>query len=173
MDKITIVKECSDFLKESQGNPLVKYLPTYGSDIRKIKVRKHKNSSEFDDTFNKVFSEYPDLRQRCVFCNGLHRRPITRDQSLFYIFPINGYKYLYSKHIDDSQKYRHVYDDLSNIMENTDTFDTFSEVLEFDYSDENLIEGIKSDCEIIVFGIPYYYAVNIGTVKNYSTLFSL
>lgn len=176
--KIKIIRECSEFLKESNGNPLIKYLPKQGSDIRKVKIRKQKTNSFFDNLFNNVFIDHPNLRQRCIFCRGEGYHDFddsdNPDYEAFYIFPIDGYRFIYSLNvINSSVQYKETWDKFINIMDKDDAIETFTEVLKYDYTSSNLIDGIKSGCEIILYGIPYYYAIRMNTVKNYSTLFSL
>ena len=176
---IKIIKECSEFIKESQGSPLIKLLPAIGSDSRKIKVRAKKHSSKFNDLFNSVFSEHADLRSRCIFAHGKTYSSTlveTSDESLdlFYVLPINGYKYMYTPDVTNS--YETYTESLNLLYEkvSTDQADAmFKDILKFSYVNSNLVEGIENGCEIILYGIPYYYAIRTSSVKSYSTLFSL
>lgn len=175
--KMTIVKECSDFLKESQGSPLIKFLPKNGSDIRKIKVRKNKSETPFDKAFNTVFSDHANLRKRCVFTNGasyFKNSEPSGDMSPFYIFPIDGFKFMYSPNvIDSSAQYQESFNWFNHILSKCKATETFSDVLKYDYKSNDLLEGIKLGCEIILYGFPYYYAIRKQSIKSYSTLFSL
>lgn len=177
--KIKVIRECSNFLVESKGNPLIKYLPKNGPDQRKIKVRKGKKPSTFDNLFNNVFIDHPNLRQRCVFCNGvsgISKLEQSEDESLdcFYIFPVDGFEFIYSPIVFDSSiQYKDTLQKFIEVMGECDAIETFSEVLKYDYTSSDLIEGIQTGCEIIVYSIPYYYAIRKSSVQNYSTLFSL
>lgn len=175
--KIKIIRKCSDFLKESNGNPLIKILPKQGPDQRKVKVRKRKSDSLFDTFFNSVFIEHPDLRQRCVFTSGtkaLSSYNENQDMDIFYIFPINGYNFLYSPAVMDSYiQYNEILEKFINVMDQEHAIETFSEVLKYEYTSTNLAHGIELGCEIILYGIPYYYAIRKSSVISYSTLFSL
>jgi hypothetical protein len=51
--------------------------------------------------------------------------------------------------------------------------ETFKEVLKYDYIGSNLIDGIGQGCEIIVYNVPYFFAIRTSSVNKYSTLFSL
>lgn len=174
-----IIKECSEFIKESKGNPLIRYLPTDGEHQRKVKVRKKKKNSSFDLLFNTVFSKHPDLRQRCIFANGLKGLKdvepfIEEGTEPFYVFPINGFKFMYSSSVYySSTQYKDTFDQIAEVIGESDAMETLSEVLKYDYVSEDLLKGIKQGCEIIIYGIPYFYAVRKSSVISYSTLFSL
>lgn len=174
--KIKIIKECSDYLRESRGNPLVRLLPRAGTDFRKIKVRRKKSGTKFDVLFNSVFIDHPDLRQRCIFANGLKGLGKLNDKTLdeFYVFPTDGYSYIYSLKVrDSSTEYKETLEKFIGVLEENQAIETFSEVLKYDYTSDNLIEGIEEGSEIILYGISYYYAIRKSSVKSYSTLFSL
>jgi hypothetical protein len=177
--KITIIQECSDFLKESSAYPMFKLLPKDGPDSRKVKIRKRKTSTPFDEAFNNVFIDHPDLRQRCVFANGAGSiNMVAVDPALpvelFYIFPIDGYKFMYSSEVYDSSKqYSEALEKLTEAVGEEEAQLTFSEVLRYDYVSEKFTYGLMTGCEIIIYGIPYFYAVRESTLKSYSTLFSL
>ena len=48
------------------------------------------------------------------------------------------------------------------------------EVLMFEYAQgTDLSTGIRNGDEIIIYGIPFYYAIKASSVNSYSTLFSL
>jgi hypothetical protein len=173
--KIKIMKECSEFIKLSEGKPLVKYLPTDGPDNRKIKVRKKQTTSTFDKLFNNVFTSHPDLRQRCVFASGNlnESKYPPENQELFYIFPTDGYQFMYSPNVRNSSvQYKETLESFMDIL-GDDAPTTFSEVLKYDYVTNNLVSGLDTGCEIIVYGVPYYYAIRKSSIKSYSTLFSL
>lgn len=173
---VQIIRDCSDYLKESEGHPLVRRLPVEGSDFRKIKVRKKKSASRFDGVFNSLFMEHPDLRQRCIFANGLRGLLDSGDDSLdtFYVFPPNGYKYLFSGEVRDSSiQYKEMFDKMIDLIEETQATEMFKEILKYEYQSTGLSEAIQGGSEVIMYGIPYYYALRKSAVKSYSTLFSL
>jgi hypothetical protein len=175
--KITIIRDCSEFLKQSNGKPLVKFLPKEGPDQRKIKVRKRKTDSKFDKVFNTVFSQHPDLRQRAVFCSGasgLREEDAEADLEPFYVFPPDGFKYIYSPNVYRSSiQYQDTLDRFLDVMGENAAIETFKEVLKYDYIGSNLIDGIGQGCEIIVYNVPYFFAIRTSSVNKYSTLFSL
>lgn len=172
--KIKIVRECSDFLKASMGNPLVKMLPTAGPTVRSVKIRKKKVVTSFDEAFNTVFIDHKDIRQRCVFANGSHAQSNDPSLTPFYIFPKNGFRFMYSTTVaDSSQQYSTVFDHLKEAMPVDSAVATIADVLAYDYKMDDLPAGLRSGCEIIIFGCPSYYAMQTNSVKSYSTLFSL
>jgi len=179
--KIKIVRECSDFLRNSEGHPLVKFLATAGPDSRKIKVRKRKAASEFDESFNNVFINHPDLRQRCIFANGERGLSLVDNNfsaegnlDAFYIFPVNGFQFIYSPHVFNSSiQYRETLERFLEVMGNVDAIMAFSEVLKYDYTSTKFAEGLSLGSEMILYGLQYYYAIRKSTINNYSTLFSL
>lgn len=179
--KMKIVRECSDFLHDSEGHPLVKFLSAAGPDSRKIKIRKRKSSSEFDESFNKVFINHPDLRQRCVFANGIRGLTCVSENfsaegnlDAFYIFPINGFKFIYSPNVYISSiQYKETLEMFIEVMGDGGAIPAFSEVLKYDYISEKFAEGLSLGSEMILYGLQYYYAIRKSTINSYSTLFSL
>ena len=110
----TIKTRCSDFLDESLGIPLLKSLPSSYKNVQKVKVRKKKSTnSQLSETFNDAFNEeWYKLRERAVFANGESSFHNTKkDQDDFYIFPIDGFQYMYSIEVQNSnQDYKTVFD---------------------------------------------------------------
>ena len=170
--KIKIVRECSEFLKASNGQPLVKMLPKGGPTVRSVKVRKRKSITSFDEAFNTVFSEHENIRQRCVFTNGVHSQSADPKLAPFYIFPKNGFRFMYSTEVtDSSQQYGSVFNHLKETMDEDNAIATISDVLLYDYKMTELAYGIRTGCEVIIFGCQSYYAIQKNSVKSYSTLF--
>lgn len=154
----TLKAQCSEFLKESQGLPVYKLLPTVYSDFQKVKVRKHKRDNDFISTFNEAFQdEVRDLRQRAVFASG-EFPDAEAGKASCYIFPKNGYKYMYCTEVTHSTSdYKTVFE---SIFQNVDTpEEVIHDLLKFSYARENLFEGIQSRAELIFYHIPYYYAI--------------
>mgnify|MGYP003116425948 CR=1 FL=1 len=175
-----IHKECSDFLQFSNGTPLVKCLPTTGSDMRKVKVRKKNSFDSLDHIFNMVFSDHENIRQRCIFANtekSLSSLQPVDNEETFYIFPKNGFLFKFNPNINRSSlEFQETIDKLIALVGETDAFSKMKDVVNYGYSsgDAHSIEyALNSDCEIIIHGIPYFFAVRKSSVKSYSTLFSL
>jgi hypothetical protein len=171
----TIEKECSTFLQESGGFPLLKNLPINNDGFRKVKVRKKKNlKSNIVNAFNDTFKEHNDLLQRSIFAHGMNAFIPSNDRQLepFFIFPINGYKFLYADNVNNTtEAYK---DTLSKLIETYGSagIRTFQEVLKFQYTFENLIGGLTSGSEIIIYDIPYYYAIRYSLIENYESFVS-
>ena len=172
--KIKIIRECSDFLKASKGSPLVRMLPKAGPTDRNVKIRKKKSVTPVDEAFNTVFSDHPNLRQRCVFLNGSHSKSDDTTLGEFYVFPKNGFQFMYSTSVtDSSQQYGNVLENLNGAMSPESAASTIADVLTYDYKTDDLHNGLICGCEIIVFGCASYVAISRESVKSYSTLFSL
>jgi hypothetical protein len=169
--------QCTQFLEESGGLPVIKYLPEKYDDFQKVKVRKRKQKNTFSDMFNGAFKhELNSLRERSIFANGL----VTYDQNMventdpFYIFPINGYKFLYSKEVENStQEYKAVLESILDELGEKSGKDIFTDLLRFNYVSEDLATGIDSGAELIIYGIPYYYAVRKSQIDNYNELLTV
>ena len=166
---------CSIFVEESKGLPLLKNLSTKYLDIQKVKVRKKNSSNTFVNTFNEAFEEELDnLHQRAVFANGLDSfepaDPISEGLEPFYIFPINGYRFMYSSEVENSnQDYKKVFDSMFEQFGDERGKDVVTDLLKFTYCHENLYEGIEKGSEIIIYNIPYFYAIR-ATSDNYTEL---
>jgi len=169
-----IKKKCSVFLKESEGLPIVRSLPHTYEDFQKVKVRKRKQSNTFSNTFNGAFKhELNDLRERAIFVNGLgtEMRNVEESTDLFYVFPINGYKFLYSTEVENSTKsYKQVFESIFDQLNEDSAKDVFIDLLRFSYISEDLAAGITAGAEIILYGIPYYYVIRESCVDNYDEL---
>jgi len=169
----TLKAKCTQFLHESAALPLYKLLPkTYG-DFHRVKVRQKHVEDEVSEAFNRALGEqFRNLRQRAIFASGVQPTP-TDDTEPFYVFPVDGYKFLYSKEVKDSNNdYKLVIGTLFEQLEdNTKVIEIVTDVLKYTYVRENLAEGIVSDSEIILYGIPCYYAVRVAKVPPYGKLF--
>jgi len=164
-------KECGQFLSESEGNPLLKNLSISIHSFHKVKVRKRKNDTgEFTQTFNEAFeSKHPGLRQRAIFANGLSSfRPVLDEKTQpCYIFPIDGYKFMYSREVENSgHEYKQVFETLFEQFGEEKGNEVLTDLLRFTYTSENLSEGIESGSEIIIYGIPYFYAYDVSSAFN-------
>jgi len=141
-----------------------------------VKVRKRKADDSFTEAFNEAFvEEHFELRQRAIFANGSLSFQTSIDplQEAFYIFPVDGYKYMYSKEVEHSgSEYRDVFEAVFAQLGDTKTNDVLTDLLRFSYTSNNLVEGIDHGAEIILYGIPYYYAVRSATYNSYNDLLS-
>ncbi len=165
-----IAESCQQFITESADNPMVKLLPRAYDDFKKVKIRKRKASTTFSESFNEVFvHEMHELRERSLFANGadfLNENSYSQHLEPFYVFPINGYDYIYSKEITNSREnYAPVFNEIFNELGGRTAESVFSDLIKFSYTSEHLDEGLKSGAEIIMYGIPYYYAIRTSTVE--------
>lgn len=155
---LALKSNCCDFINESRGQPVFKQLPTNYDLFQKVKVRKHKRDDQFISRFNEAFQdEVRDLRQRSVFASGEAPAP-TQEHNVYYIFPKNGYKYMYCTEVQHStDDYKSVFESIFDNVEAPE--DVIRDLLKFAYIREDLFEGIQSKAELIFYNIPFYYAV--------------
>ena len=164
-----IKSECSQFLRESKGLPVYRALPKVYNTFHKVKVRHHKRSDSVSEAFNSAFSgEAANLVPRGVFAQSVIMEA-THDTDPFYVFPINGYRYFYSKGVQNSNlNFRDVMETLQDNI--SGAFDITRDLIKYTYTNKNLAEGIQSDSEVIFFNIPYFYAVRVADFGNYNRL---
>lgn len=166
--------QCSQFLEESGGLPMLKSLPEIYEDFQKVKVRKRKHTNTFSNMFNGAFKdEINSLRERSIFANGLatFEHNTVENTEPFYVFPTNGYKFLYSKEVENStESYKQVLESILNQLGEKSGKDVFADLLRFTYISENLPAGIESGAEIIIYGIPFYYAIRESCIDSYDEL---
>lgn len=164
----TISNECSQFLKESNGQYLVKNLPKKYQGFAKVKVRLRKQKTGFGENLNKAFEdEKSHLHQRSVFAyTDTSMLSDTPDTEPFYIFPIDGYSVMFNPVIKDAEKDYNQYNELK--IDN----EIISDQLKISYQTGSISEAINSSCEIIIYGIPYYYALRVSLVEDYNLFFN-
>ncbi len=167
----TIVNECGLFLLESKGKPLIKSLPRHSDGFRKVKVRKKKIKEEFEESFNKsFFTEFDEIRNRAVFCNG--SQPVNQELEQFYVFPIDGYRFMYSPEVTNSTElYKDTFDKLIRTAGRNNGMDIFTDMLQLSYTYDDLPKAIDLGCEIIIYDISHYYAIRASLIDDYSNWF--
>lgn len=171
----TIKAECSQFLQETAGAPLLKALPLGYDNFHKVKVRLQKRRDSVTDVFERAFgAEFSNLRQRAVFAYPSPPQ-LSEQTDAFYVFPVNGYKYLYSKEVTNSSSdYCRVVDTLfEQFDDESQASEIVADLLKYTYAATNLREGIEADAEIILYGIPYYYAVKVSACQDYASLLAM
>lgn len=164
--------ECSQFLHEAAGIPLLKALPSTYSDFQRVKVRRQKRVDEVTTVFNEAFkTQYNNLRQRAIFANSTTPE-LHEDQHAFYIFPVNGFGYLYSKEVTHSNTdYRRVMDTIFESFDDTSkASDIITDLLKYAYTSDKLAEGLAAKAEVIVYGVPYYYAIRTTAIPYLSVI---
>lgn len=170
-----ISNHCSMFLRESQGLPLFRNLPSHYDVLQKVKVRKRKTVDEFSNVFNNTFEQYGhNLTQRAIFTHNidiLHEAADVNTEP-FYIFPIDGYQFLYNPEIKSStHNYQQIFDVVVESFGDTGV-SMVQDVFKLSYTTTNLHEGIEQGAEIIIFNIPFYYAVK-SSAYEYTTLLNM
>lgn len=157
--------ECSVFLNESQGLPLLKNFSSKYNDFHKVKLRQRKKQDNFYKTFNEAFVDIPNLRQRSITVNG-ECSFVAESGKLepFYVFPVDGYKFMYSLEVTNSkQDYK---DAFEKIVETFQDNEIVEDLLKYTYTTKNLLEGIEHGSEIIIYNIPYCYIVRADIEYN-------
>lgn len=175
IDFSVVKRKCSQFLENSQGLPLLKNLPSSYTDLHKVKIRHKQNTSDVSETMNKAFeNNYRNLYQRSLFCNGqLSFVAEHTDHEPFYIFPVDGFRFVYCTEVQSSSvQYKDTFDTLLERFGNdkNQTIDILTDLLKHTYTDKYLHEGIDSGAEIIIYNIPCYYAVRCNVVEDYDHL---
>lgn len=169
-EKYLLKANCSQFIEEAASNPLFKSLPTSYQDVQRVKARLQKKKTELTEVYNKAFN-HSNIRQRAVFAYAIPPA-LLEDTDTFYVFPVNGYKYLYCKEVTDSNSdYKRVVDTLFEQFNDTEkATEIITDLLKYTYLTENLRDGIVAKAEIILYNIPQYYAVRVNANKEYAEL---
>lgn len=165
IDQIKCIRtECSQYLSESGSLPVYKSIAKDVGFVKlKARIRKERTNDLFSENFNNAFS--PKLRQRAIYAHGTPQQTFLSEQQ-FFLFPINGYQYVFNTQITDSTIYEGVFNDIGDN-------DIFTELLQQNYSNSNLTEGIESGAEVLFHDIPYCYAVNTSCFDSYKELLSV
>lgn len=151
--------------------PLFKSLPSTYGDFQRVKVRQKRKISEIEGTINEAFHDHYKISQRSIFANGQSTFENEDGKEPFYIFPINGFKFLYSEEVKKSSNhFQTVFEDIFDKIGEDHGKRLMAEVLRFSYVSEKLSEGITMGSEIIIYNIPFYYAIRTSTVDGYSDI---
>lgn len=165
-----IRSSCGEFLKESGGKPLFKPLPKEYGASKRVKVRKRRTKDKFYDTFNKIMGE-EDLRERSLFAyTSLDSayRAIQSNEEIYYVFPIDGYKFVYNTAVENSEdNLRRIFD----ILNESARGEILPSLLKSTYSRHNLDKAFFNGTEILFYDIKCFFAVRCEIVKSYSDLF--
>jgi len=175
--ELEILKErCSSFIQQSGGLPLLKNLSSRYGDFHKVKIRKRKAENNIDEMFDGAFNEeHHELRKRALFAYGQTSfEPLDEEidkQEPFYIFPIDGYKFMYSQEVENSNEdYQQVFEIVIDHFGEQKGQEVLTDLLKFTYCHENLEHGISSGAEILIYNIPFFYAIRATTVEDYNEL---
>lgn len=168
MPPSSIIKECSTFLKDAGASPLYKMLPSVGEGFRRVKIRKKsKHEHLFERYFDMAFgSEYKDLRLRSMIAQTNEPIVESNGMEVFYVFPIDGYRILYNKQIPDYAQYIEA---LSETIHNTNSVEELlTHLFQYAYQHGTAKEAAESGTDVLVYDIPYYYAVRKSLITNYN-----
>lgn len=167
-----VTRDCSTFVEQSSALPLYKSLPSSYEDFHRVKVRLQKRKDGVSDVFEQAFGHtFSNIRQRAIFASPTLPQANETTEP-FYVFPTNGYRFLYSKEVtDSSSEYKNVMETLvSNLGDLTEAKEIVTDLVKYTYSSVNLSEGMYSGAEVIFYGIPYYYAVRVSAFQTYTEL---
>jgi len=145
-----IADSCSTFIHESMGTPVFKLLPRkeiYEKVKIRVKSQTIPNANVRDAAFNvKQF----DNRSLEVFTTSAASHD---GMGLYYIFPVNGYKFIYNTKVDD------IVDSCKKLATILPDKEIITEVLRYSYNHDNLLNGLEYANKIKFFNIPYFYAI--------------
>lgn len=170
--------QCTQFLEQSEGHPLLKNILTEDfSWFRTVKIRHHKKVTPFIESFNEAFANkfgIQKVHQRAIFANGERSHKQQNGTGSYYVFPINEFKFIYNTEVTSTSKYQSTFEQLHETISDEEAVKSIvADLLGYTYVSENLCEGIESGAEIVMFGIPFYYAVDKNAYPDYNELYSL
>lgn len=166
----TIQTQCSDFLRMSNRIPMKKCLPRSKEGFAKVKVR-HKRDTNFITALNENFKDRdPILGNRCVYAGG-HWQTCDNNSEQYFIFPPNGFKFIYIE--NDSFSTRNFSDNFNLIYDFSDDLSRLilKNVLQESVGCGTLEEGLSSNSEVLIYNVSYYYAVKCSLVEDYKFMF--
>lgn len=168
-----IQTDCAQFLCEVDKHFTYRMLPHSYADVQRVKIRQQKHTDIVARVFNEAFSDVHNIRQRSMIAQTTVP-VVTETHEPFYVFPINGYKFLYSKEVQNSSvDYKQVIDVMFERFDSEETAaEILTDVVKYSYTSERLIEGIQVGAEIIFYNIPYYYAVRCSAYPDHKQLIS-
>lgn len=164
----SILKECGQFLTESNAKPLLRALPKNGDGFRKVKIRKkNKYNNPLEHYFDIAFlNKYREIRLRSMIVQTAVPVETPEEQELFYVFPIDDYKILYNRQVNNYVAYAA---SLRPIIETLDSAESLLvHLFEHTYESQSLEQAIDSGAEILIYDIPYYYAIRSSLYKDYN-----
>jgi hypothetical protein len=170
----TIKKECSEFIVNSNGIPLYKSLLSGKDGFIKVKARHRKiHDNSFESAFNSAFqNQTKKILSKAIFCNV--DEIILPNHENYYVFPINGYKILYSKNDKNTSKtYQNALAEILDIVAEQHAVSLLTTILENDYTDESLSEALLNKKEILIYNIPYFYAIKCSlfpSIEDYKKI---
>lgn len=157
--------KCSSFISESNSLPIFKRLDfTYGTSS-KVKVR-HSQTFATNRVLDDAFSSSIENTIVPVTTQALDF--VTPSDEWYYVFPTNGYKFLYSEYIPD---YRYLIATMES--KNVDRSVMVEAIRETYTNNEQLSQGIGSSVEIMLYGLQSFYVVSCSAYPIYTELLSI
>lgn len=163
----TIKNECTEFIQKSNGMPLFKSLHSGRDAFIKVKARHRKVHDEsFENAFNSAFQKQTNkMLSKAIFCNT--NEIILPNHENYYVFPIDGYRILYSKNDKNTSKtYQAALSEILDMVAEQHAVSLLTTILSDDYTDENLSEALTNKKEILVYNIPYFYAIKCSLFQS-------
>lgn len=146
-----IRQECSDFLYET-NRPLFKELNA--TDV--FKRVKNRHQQKLPDAYAQVLSE---AISRPGEHFNLERSVITTSQlSSHYVFPINGYKYVYFPYSNNLKEH-------FDFVTNATSVELATELASMTHRRMDLHEALNSNIQCAVYNISHYYAVSTALIE--------
>lgn len=148
----------------------MKSLPKSKEGFARIKVR-HKKTNNFIMALNEYFNDSdPMLGNRCVYA-GKPWEVCDSSSELYYIFPPNGFKYIYIN--NDNFSTRSFSESFNVLYEFSDQLSktVLKNALRDSVGCGILSEGLSSNSEVLIYNISYYYAIKCSLVEDYKFMF--
>lgn len=167
-----ISSECSQYLAESDGLPLMKVLSSSYAIHQKIKVRyRHDNIKILDEAFKQ---QCKNISQRAVFTYTASPDHIAETDEPYYVFPTNGYRYVYDAgQFGTSKDYQIMVTALLERLENqTQAYDIVADLLRYNCCSTQLRNGVSAGANIIIYSVPHYFAIKQSAYPNYAGLYT-
>lgn len=168
---------CSQFIAESNGLPLYRSLLIKGEHARRVKVRQRRTEGTISEVFNEAFKERSkNIYQRAIFATT-EPDQVTESTEPFYVFPLNGYRFLYCKEVHKSNTgFQTAFDTIIEQFGDDGeqaAAEILQDLLTISYVDTNLNEGIFKGSEIIIYNTPSFIAVRCSSVGGYEEAIEL
>jgi hypothetical protein len=164
-----IHSECSQFITESKGVPLVKSLDSQIGLFKRVKVRQRNRNNPIGSIFEEATNVFA-IRERSLIANGLASDIVEEDCSEYFVFPLDGYSYIYSKDIQNSAEvYSRALENLKEAV-GTGAGEIAADLVKMSYKTGNLSEALKTGCEILIYDTPAFYAVSAEAFPNYTSI---
>jgi hypothetical protein len=164
MIKFDILKEeCSEFFELSNNLPLFRVLNKKALGLERVKIRHKKIQQNPTIKALDVVFGHTDICARTLFAYG---KPPENGKHLYYVFPKNGFKYIYPVKAPNLSKVVEISNDIINDENLSEIF------VKYSYSDKNLLNGIIAGSEIMIYNISDFYAISVDVV-DYSELMEI